>query len=158
MPPPLINRDGTFNSKNEWLQYWASRITPYLTFPQWMSDWLDKMERARKNSVAKAYRQTPLIGADDSTGLPVQMQRQRKAGDLLARMVARFPDEFILHVATEVGLDECITYAEDGKSFIFDITPLQMVSLGAALAACAEYRDAMQTTKREVSKPKRRKS
>src|SRR5678816_4574823 len=112
MPPPLINKDGTFNSTNEWLRYWGSRITRFLTFPQWTLEWCDKMEQARKNRVAMAknYRQAPLIGADDSTGLPVQNERETKAADLLGRMVARFDDEFIMHVATEIGLDECLSY------------------------------------------------
>lgn len=155
MPPPLINKDGTFNNTNEWLRYWSSRITRFLTFPQWVLEWCDKMEQARKNKVAMAknYRQAPLIGADDSTGLPVQNERETKAADLLGRMVARFDDEFIMHVATEIGLDECLSYGATKTSLVFDCTPLQMIAIGAALAACAEYRDAQPRT---TTKSKRR--
>jgi len=97
--------------------------------------------------VAKPYRQAPLIGADENTGLPVLRDRQQRIADMLSRLCADFDDEFILHVATEVGLDECISYSGKDNALDFDMTPLQMVALTSALAACKEYRDARKTTK-----------
>lgn len=98
--------------------------------------------------MAKAYRSAPLIGADDETGLPIRKLRLQKTTELLGRMVARFDDDFILHVATEIGLDECITYDATGKRLVFDCTSLQLVALSTTLAACAEYRDARKSNAR----------
>lgn len=94
--------------------------------------------------MAKPYRQAPLIGADLDSGLPLQEQRIEKSAQLLGKMTSRFDDEYVLHVATEIGLDECIQYDPDGKALVYDLTALQLVSLSSALAACAEYRDAIQ--------------
>ena len=92
--------------------------------------------------MAKPYRQAPLIGADEASGLPLRADRVRKAAELLSRMVGRLDDDFILHVAVEIGLDECVSYAESAEALSFDLTSLQLVALSTALAACVEYRDA----------------
>jgi hypothetical protein len=105
--------------------------------------------------MAKPFRDAPL-SVDDKVGLPLQDQRVKKAAELLGKMVPRFSDEFIRHVATEIGLDECITSAEDSEEDIsFDLTALQLVALSSALAACAEFRDGEQA-KRTAKKAARR--
>jgi hypothetical protein len=92
--------------------------------------------------MAKPYRQAPLIGADETTGLPVLRERQQRMADLLGQLVPQFDDEFILHVATEVGLDEVVTFNTEREGALdFDFTALQMVAFTAALAACKEFRD-----------------
>lgn len=92
--------------------------------------------------MAKPYREAPLIGADATAGMPILNERTDKSVDLLRRMTERFDDEFILLVAAEVGLEECLSYGANEGALDYDLTGLQLVALSAALAACAEYREA----------------
>src|SRR5215213_9230607 len=107
---------------------WAPRIAHFLTAPYWLEEWAAKMQTARSVKMAKPYRQAPLIGADETTGLPVLRERQQRMADLLGQLVPQFDDEFILHVATEVGLDEVVTFNTEREGALdFDFTALQMV-------------------------------
>ncbi len=92
-----------------------------------------------RSDMAKPYRDQPL--ANEGVGLPLQKLRVTKATELLGRMVNRFDADFVLAVATEVGLEEACDVDDESGQIEFDLTSLQLVSLGAALAACAEYRD-----------------
>ena len=87
----------------------------------------------------KTFREAPFIGADDGVGIPILKARFNSSLEKVIELCTRFDDNFILQVAAEVGLDECCTYDKDGK-LEFDFTPLQLVSMMSALAACAEFR------------------
>lgn len=91
--------------------------------------------------MAKAYRDAPLIGADDRVGLPIRNARTERMAQILGEMVALFDGEFIIRVAMEIGLDECVGHTVSGEGLEFDLTPLQLTALASALAACAEFRD-----------------
>jgi hypothetical protein len=101
--------------------------------------------------VAKTFRNRPLLKVDDGAGLPIQRQRAEWATRKLGEYVARFDGDFIIEVATEIGLDETMNYTEDGEGLDFDMTELQIVALCSALAACAEFRDG-----REDARPRRK--
>lgn len=101
--------------------------------------------------MAKTFRNHPLLKVDDSVGLPIQRQRAEWATRKLGEYVARFDGDFIIEVATEIGLDETMNYTETGGALEFDMTELQIVALCSALAACAEFRDG-----REEHKPRKK--
>lgn len=95
-----------------------------------------------EDDVAKRSREKPLKTVDEGAGIPITKERTEKAAELLGRMTARFDEDFIMHVATEIGLDECVFHeSEESEQLSYDLTALQLVSLGSALAACAEFRD-----------------
>lgn len=105
--------------------------------------------------MAKPFREAPLIGADDGVGLPILRSRTTRMGELLGTLIRRFDDDFILLVAGEVGLDECIHYGRKAETLEFDLTSLQLVSLASALAACAEFRDSANKKATKPPKAKR---
>ena len=118
--------------------------------------------------MAKPFRDTPLVwrpedfAADDRVGLPILNSRINWAEERMPALVGRFDDEFILHVATEVGLDECVSYVPSGEMLQFDLTALQLVAFCAALSAVAELRDSgegrlahSKVTKRKRDKARR---
>lgn len=90
--------------------------------------------------MAKAFRTAPLQ-ADSTVGLPILNSRERKAMRRLGVLVGRLDDNFIYEAAVEIGLDECIIEPERDGAMSFDLTPLQAVSLCAALSALVELRD-----------------
>lgn len=96
--------------------------------------------------MAKPYREAALTKVDEGAGLPLQDQRVDKATELLGRMIARFDEDFVIDVATEIGLDECILFNDEAQ-ISFDLTSLQLVALASTLAACAEFRDGANTVK-----------
>lgn len=111
--------------------------------------------------MAKTYRESPLksspskikalLALDTQLGIPVLKQRREQAARRLGEYVSRFDDDYILEVATEIGLEECVSYAGDRESaLVFDFTPIQLVSMCSALACCVEFWDGR-------VKPKKRK-
>ena len=136
------------------LARYASNIRAHLMVPYWLQEWSAKLIQARNNKMAKAFRQAPLIGAAAGVGLPITEERNKRSIELARKMVGRFSDDFVLNVATEIGLDECIRYNEKATALVFDCTELQLLAIGTALAACAEYRDSVVTTRKASQKRK----
>lgn len=84
--------------------------------------------------------QLELLGISED-GIPILRTRVRLATKAMRRILPEFDEDLILAVAYEVGLDQCISYAEDAVSFNYDFTDLQLVAFTAAVAAVKELRD-----------------